>query len=432
MIRILLPHRHESLPAVRILIEPFLGEAAVLDLRQHLSHLLANVVVDHPRPGDVVPVLRGVGDRVAHEAETAAVHQVDDQLHLVEHLEVGDLGLIAGLDEGFEPGLDQRADPAAEHGLLAEEIGLGLFLERGLHDSRSAGAERARVGQGTAPRVAGRVLVDRDQSRDAHPLHVGAADEVPRTLGSDHRDVDVLVGLDLRKVDREAVREHQHRARLKVLLDRLAKQLRLARIGGQHHDDGGLGHRLGDRDRAEPVLLDALDRLAARIQPDANVLPAVAQVEGVGAALAAVADDRHRLVEPGRAVDLVVDLHAVLLITTGPDRTTSTTPCLNSSSTKSPTSFLSPANSTVVPPGPDSRTLAPRLTRPATWGSENSATTSSRVWCSCSVRSSISTTSTRRSSCLRTWSASAWPWSTCRVIRNRPGSLLGPTVMPRT
>ena len=60
------------------------------------------------------------------------------------------------------------------------------------------------------------------------------------------------------------------------------------------------------------------------------------------------------------------------------------------------------------------------------------ATTSSRLCTSSPVRSSTSTTSTSRSSCLRTWSASAWPWSICSVIRERPRWRLGPTEIPRT
>ena len=63
------------------------------------------------------------------------VDQVDDQLQLVEALEVGDLGLVAGLDERFEAGLDQLGDAAAEHGLLAEQVGLGLLLEGRLDDA---------------------------------------------------------------------------------------------------------------------------------------------------------------------------------------------------------------------------------------------------------------------------------------------------------
>src|SRR3712207_6849170 len=41
------------------------------------------------------------------------------------------LGLVAGLGEGLEAVLHQLADAAAEHRLLAEEVGLALLGERG-------------------------------------------------------------------------------------------------------------------------------------------------------------------------------------------------------------------------------------------------------------------------------------------------------------
>src|SRR6266446_1538041 len=291
--RVLLSHGHELLAPVRVLVQPLLRKRAVLDLAQDLAHVLAHVVVDHARAGNVVAVLGRVRDRVAHETETAAIHEVDDELQLVEDLEVRELGLVAGLDQGLETGLDQRADTAAKHRLLAEEVGLGLFLECGLEHAGPPGAQRPGVRERARPRLAGGVLVHRDQGGYALALEVRAAHQVTGALRGDHRDVELRVGLDLREVDGKPVHEHQHRARLEVVLDRLAEQF----------------------------------------------------------ALAAVADHRDRLTQAGWAVDFVVDLHALLLMTTGPERTTSWTPCLLNSSTKSPTSVPSPANSTVVPAG---------------------------------------------------------------------------------
>ena len=75
-------------------------------------------------------------------------------------LEVGDLGLVAGLDERLESGLDQRADAAAEDGLFAEQVGFGLLGEGGFDDARARDADALRVGQREGLRIAGRVLVD--------------------------------------------------------------------------------------------------------------------------------------------------------------------------------------------------------------------------------------------------------------------------------
>ena len=104
-------------------------------------------------PRDVVAVLGGVADAEAHEVEAAAVHQVDDQLELVHRLEVGELGLVAGLDERLEGRLDERRHAAAEHRLLAEQVGLGLLREGRLEDAGAGAAERPGVGEDAGPGV---------------------------------------------------------------------------------------------------------------------------------------------------------------------------------------------------------------------------------------------------------------------------------------
>src|SRR3984893_12135023 len=145
--RVALPHREEARAVRLVLQHPLPGELAGLDLGEDLLHLGLGPVVDDARAAGVVAVLGGVGDRVAHVGETALVEQVDDQLHLVHALEVRDLGLIAGVDKGLVGRLDQVRDAAAEGGLLAEEIGLGLFLEGGLDDPGAGAADSPAIGQ---------------------------------------------------------------------------------------------------------------------------------------------------------------------------------------------------------------------------------------------------------------------------------------------
>src|SRR5712691_4261401 len=116
-------HRQEA-RAVRLVLEhPLAGELPRLDLGEDLPHLGLRLLAHDPRPARVVAVLGRVGDGVAHVRETALVEQVDDQLHLVHALEVGDLRLVARLDERLERCLDQVRDAAAQGRLLAEEIG---------------------------------------------------------------------------------------------------------------------------------------------------------------------------------------------------------------------------------------------------------------------------------------------------------------------
>ena len=95
--------------------------------------------------------------------EPALPDQVDDQLQLVQALVVGDLGLVPGGDERLEAGADELGRPAAEHGLLAEQVGLGLLAERRLQDPGATGADPDGVGEGEVARAPGRVLLDGDQ-----------------------------------------------------------------------------------------------------------------------------------------------------------------------------------------------------------------------------------------------------------------------------
>src|SRR5258708_4621930 len=112
--------------------EVALGEFAILNFSENLLHRFAALSVDHARAAYVVAPLGRVGDGVAHVGKAATIDKIHDQLQFVKHFEVGALRLIAGFDEGFIASLDERADAAAEHGLFAEEIGLGLFFKRGL------------------------------------------------------------------------------------------------------------------------------------------------------------------------------------------------------------------------------------------------------------------------------------------------------------
>jgi hypothetical protein len=121
----------------------------------------------------------------------AAVHQVDDELQLVHRLEVGELGLVAGLDERLERRLDEGRDAAAEERLLAEQVGLGLLREGRLEDAGPGRSDPAGVREDACPGRPGRVVLDREERRHAAALLVDRAEEVARALRRDHPDVDV-------------------------------------------------------------------------------------------------------------------------------------------------------------------------------------------------------------------------------------------------
>ena len=102
----------------------------------------------------------------------------------MEALVVRDLGRVAGLDECLESRSDELGGAAAEDGLLAEEVGLGLLLERRLENAGPAGAYPDGVRKSELPGVARRVLLDGDQRRCSVPFGEEPPDDVTRALSA--------------------------------------------------------------------------------------------------------------------------------------------------------------------------------------------------------------------------------------------------------
>ena len=245
------------------------------------------------RAADVVAPLGGLGDRPAHLLQAALVHEVHDQLQLVEALEVRDLRLVARLDQRLETGLDQSGGAAAQHGLLAEEVGLGLLGEGGLDDAGAGAADGLGVGQRELERPPGGVLFDGGDAGDAAPLLELAAHQVPGALRGDHAHVDVGRGLDEAVADVEAVAEEEGVAVLEVRRDGLLVDLGLDRVRDQDHDHVGLGGRLRGSGHLQALLLGLSTGLGALVQAHPDVDARVAQGQRVGVALAAEAENRH-------------------------------------------------------------------------------------------------------------------------------------------
>src|SRR5579875_1744748 len=182
------PERLEAGLAGGVLEHPFAGEAARLDIFEDPLHLGADMGVDDPGTARVVAVFGGVRYRITHIGDAAFIDQIDDQLDLVQALEIGHLRRIAGLHQGFVAGQDQRAEPAAQYRLLAEQIGLALFAKRRLDDPGAPAADRRGVREGELERVPRRVLRHRDQTGHAAAALIFGAHDMARALRRDHEN----------------------------------------------------------------------------------------------------------------------------------------------------------------------------------------------------------------------------------------------------
>ena len=250
--------------------------------------------------------------------DAALVHEVDDHLHLVVDLEVGELLGVASLGQGLETGLDHLDEAAAEHGLFAKEVLLGLILEGRLDDAGASAAQAPSVGKGDIPGVTGGVLVHAGQVGHTGALGVLTTNDVAGALGGDHDDVDVLGSLDVAKVDVETVSEAQGVARLQVGLHELLVDGGLGLVGGEDHDDVGFLGGGGHVGHLEAGLASLVGRRGALTQADAHVAAGVHEVECMSVALGAIADDGNLLAldDAGIAILLVVNgyCHVVCLL----------------------------------------------------------------------------------------------------------------------
>src|SRR3546814_18464722 len=67
-------------------------ETASLDVFQNALHFLLGLVRDDARASVDVAIFGRVADRVTHVGDAAFIHQIDDQLHFVQALEISHFG----------------------------------------------------------------------------------------------------------------------------------------------------------------------------------------------------------------------------------------------------------------------------------------------------------------------------------------------------
>ena len=193
-----------------VLGDPLLGEGARPDVVEDAAHLVAHVLVDHPRAPGEVAVLGGVRDRVAHAGDPLLVHEVDDQLELVQALEVRRLGLVAGARRASRsrPAPATSAPPHSTTCSPKRSVSVSSLKVVSSTPARVA-PMRVGVGERQVVGLARGVLGDGDQRGHAAALGVGPAHQVAGALRGDHGHVDAGRGDDLAEADVEAVGEEQ-------------------------------------------------------------------------------------------------------------------------------------------------------------------------------------------------------------------------------
>ena len=144
--------------------------------------------------------------------------------------------------------------------------------------------------------VAARVLVDRDEAGHAAAPLIFGPHRVAGALRGDHQHVEIGARLDQVEVNVESMGEHERRALFHIGRKLIAVNLGLQFVRRQHHHDVRPFGGRRDVHHLDAFGLRLFGGRRARPQRDRDLLhAAVAHVEEMRVALAAVADHRHFL-----------------------------------------------------------------------------------------------------------------------------------------
>jgi hypothetical protein len=162
--------------------------------------------------------------------------------------------------------------------------------------------------------VTARVLVDRDEARHASAALIFGSHCVTGALRGDHQHVEVGARLDEVEVDIEPVGEHERGTLFHIGRKLIAVDLGLQFIGRQHHHDIRPFGGSGDLHHLDAFGLRLFGGSRARPERDRDLFhAAVAHIENMRVALAAVADHRHFLgfdqIEIG--VSIIIHTHVL-------------------------------------------------------------------------------------------------------------------------
>ena len=151
--------------------------------------------------------------------------------------------------------------------------------------------------------------MDGEERWHAAPGPIDGPQQVAGALGGDHPDVDDAGWVDPSEMDVETMGEHQQVAGPQVRCDLVVVDALLGRVRDEDHDDVRGLDRIGDIGDPEARLGGQGAAPGPGRERHDDIDPGVVEVEGVGMALAAVADDRDRLAGEGRQICVVVVVH---------------------------------------------------------------------------------------------------------------------------
>ena len=227
----------------------------------------------------------------------------------MQTFKVSHLRLITRFHQCFVSGKDQRAGAAAQHRLFPEQVGLGLFLERGFDHTGARGSNPFRPGQRHFFSLFARIPINGDQRRHALAFEILAAHDVARSFGRDENNVHVFRRNHRFEVDGETVGKQQRLAGLQIRCNVFFVNSRLFRVRQRNENHIAPAHRFVGAAHLKSFLPRQRDGFAPLVKADDDVHPAVFEVKGMGVALRAEAEHRKGLVFQSAEVGVCVHVN---------------------------------------------------------------------------------------------------------------------------
>lgn len=276
-----------------LIINELLSEGAILNALQVVLHALTAGLVYNSV--GVVTILSGVGARPASLVQATFVHEVYEHLQLVAYLEVCDFWLVASISKNFEAHFYELVYATHKNVLLTEEIGFSFFLEGSLNCACTQSADTCGVCKGNVPSIAVWILLNCYNYWHAATFGVLTANNVTRTLWSNHEYWMILRWLDVAVMNVKAVCESNCSAWLQVWLNVVCPNGALVLIWSQNHNDVCFCSCICNRLHFEALFLCEFYRLRIWAKTNYYVYAGIAQVECVCVTLGTVTNDCYLL-----------------------------------------------------------------------------------------------------------------------------------------
>ena len=127
----------------------------------------------------------------------------------MDAFKIGHLRRVTRFHERFEPLAHQLDQTTAQHGLLAEQVRLAFLAEGGLDNPGASPANARRVGKGEIVGIAGRILGNRQQARNARAARIFRAHRMAGPLGRNHAHIHVGARVNQVEMNVQAMGEQQ-------------------------------------------------------------------------------------------------------------------------------------------------------------------------------------------------------------------------------